>query len=85
MIFDEEESPRSRCHAISKFTFLIHCLKGNAAEVNKGLQIQDLGYDVAIAKLTSQCNDPKKLCYQLLRGTLRSHIFELTCGLKGKF
>jgi len=59
--FQVQIHSRTRLSKITKFTFLLECLKGKAAEVIKGLAVTEANYDAAIAKLKERYDNPERL------------------------
>ena len=59
--FNANIHSKKKMEIITKFTFLLECLKGGALEVVKGLEITVKNYEVAILRLRSRYDDPKKL------------------------
>lgn len=52
---------RRRLSKITKFSFLIGCLRGKALELVKGLAITEANFDAAIEKLRKRYDNPERL------------------------
>lgn len=67
---------RPRFNNITKFSFLIECLKGSAFELVRGLAITDANFETAIKKLKEQYNNPECLASSYYEELKETKLFE---------